>query len=77
MFYKIIDDLFYFDDDELDLYLYMLIVMKVEVFKLIYDEMRYLDYAYIYKRLIKQLYIFNITTKLHKFIRYCFYYQLN
>ena len=77
MLYKIIDDLLYFDDDKRDLWLYISIVMKIEIFKLTHDEMRYSDYAYTHKRLIKKLYIFNITTKLYEFIRHCPYYQLN
>ena len=68
MLYKIIDDLFYFDDDERDLRLYMLIIIKTEIFKLTYNEMRYFDYAYTHKRLIKKLYIFNIIIKLYEFI---------
>ena len=77
MSYKIIDDLIYFDDDEKGLRFYMLTIMKIEVFKLAHNEMRYFDYVYTHKRFIEKLYIFNITTKLYKFIRHCFYYQLN
>ena len=77
MSYKIIDDLFYFDDDKRDLRLCVLTVMKVEIFKLAYDEMRHFDYAYTHKRLIEEFYIYNMITKLHEFIRHCFYYQLN
>ena len=68
-----IDDLFYFDDDKRDLRLYVLIAMKIEVFKLAHNEMRHFNYARTYKRLIKKLYIFNIITKLHEFIRHYFY----
>ena len=74
MLYKLINDLFYFDNDERDLRFCVLIVIKVEVFKLAHDEMRYFDYAYAHKRLIKEFYIFNMTTKLHKFIRHYLYY---
>ena len=73
MSYKIIDDLFYFDDDKRGLRFYVLIVIKVEVFKLAYDEIRHFGYARTHKRLIEKLYIYNMTTKLHKFIRHCFY----
>ena len=52
-------------------------IMKIEVFKLAYNEIKHFDYVYIHKRLIEKLYIFNIITKFHKFIRHCFYYQLN
>ena len=75
--YKIIDDLLYFDDDKRDLRFYVLIIMKTEIFKLAYNEMRYLDYARTHKRLIEKLYIYNIITKLYKFIRHCFHCQLN
>ena len=68
MLYKIINDLFYFDDDERDLRLYISIIIKVEIFKLTYDEMKHFNYVYIYKRLIEELYIFNMITKLYKFI---------
>ena len=55
----------------------MSIVIKVEVFKLAHDEMRYSDYARTHKRLIEKLYIYNIITKLYEFIRHCSHYQLN
>ena len=77
MSYKIIDDLFYFDDDERSLRLYMLIIIKIEVFKLTHNEIRCFNYAYIYKRFIEELYIFNIITKLHKFMRHYPHCQLN
>ena len=73
MLYKIIDDLFYFDNDKRDLRFYVLIVIKIEVFKLAYDEIKYFNYAYTHKRFIKKLYIFTIITKFHKFIRYYFH----
>ena len=69
--YKIIDNLLYFDDDKRDLRLYMSTVIKIEVFKLTHNKMRHFDYAYTHKRLIEKLYIYNITTKLYKFIRHC------
>ena len=71
--YKLINDLFYFDDDERGLRFYVSTTMKTEVFKLTYDKMRHFNYAHTHKRLIKKFYIFNITTKLYKFIRHCFY----
>ena len=70
MLYKMIDDLLYFDDDKRGLRFCVLIIMKVEVFKLAHNEMRYSNYVYTHKRLIKKLYIFNIATKLYKFIRH-------
>ena len=77
MLYKIIDDLLYFDDDKRDLRFYMSTILKAKVFKLTHNEIRYFDYAYTHKRLIEKLYIFNMTTKFHEFIRHCFHCQLN
>ena len=77
MSYKIIDDLFYFDDDKRGLRLCVSTIIKTKVFKLTYDEMRHFNYVYTHKRFIEKLYIFNITTKLYKFIRYYSHYQLN
>ena len=75
--YRIVNDLLYFDNDKRGLRLYILEIMKVEVFKLAYNEIRYPSYARTYKKLTKDLYIFNITSKLYKFIRHYSYYQLN
>ena len=70
MLYKIIDDLLYFDDDKRNLRFCVLTIMKAKVFKLIYNEIKHLNYAYTHKRFIEKLYIFNIITKFYKFIRY-------
>ncbi len=68
LIYNIINRILYFKDNKFSLYLYILSIMEVEVFKLIYNKIRYLDYTYIYKRLIEGLYIYNISKKLYKFI---------
>ena len=55
--------------------LYVLIkLLKYEIFKLIYDEIRYLNYTRTYKKLIRNIYIFNILIKLYEYLRYYFYY---
>ena len=77
MSYKLINDLFYFDDDKRDLRLCISTTIKIEIFKLTHDEIKHFNYAYTHKRFIEKLYIFNIITKLYNFIRHCFYYQLN
>ena len=73
LLYRIINKLLYFDDKKRDLRLYISIALKAKVFKLIYDKIRYSKYARTYKRLINNLYIFNISTKLYKFIRHYLY----
>ena len=42
--------------------------MKREIFKFIYNKIRYSEYTRIYKKLIKEFYLFNIFIKLYKFI---------
>ena len=72
--YRVINNLLYFDDNEKDLRLYISSIMKTKVFKFIYNEMNYFDYAHIYERFTKRLYIFKIIIKLYEFIRYYLYY---
>ncbi len=75
--YKIVDDLLYFDDDERGLRLCVPSAMEAEVFKLAHDEMGHPGYARTHERLTEGLYIFNMATKLHEFIRHCPHCQLN
>lgn len=75
--YKIVDDLLYFDDEEKGLRLCVPSTMEAEVFKLAHDEMGHPDYARTHERLTEGLYIFNMATKLHEFIRHCPHCQLN
>ena len=51
-------------------------ILKYEIFKLIYDEMKYFNYVRTHEKLIRNIYIFNISIKLHEYLRYCLYYQL-
>ena len=75
--YRVINNLLYFDNNEKGLRFCISSIMKIKVFKFIYDEMGYFDYARTYKRFIKELYIFKMIIKLHKFIRYYSHCQLN
>lgn len=60
-----------------NLRLCIFIIMKIKIFKLIYNKIKHFNYTRIYKKLTKELYIFNIITKFHEFIRYCSHCQLN
>ena len=77
MLYQLIDDLLYFNNEKKGLRLYVLIVIKVEVFKFAYNKINYLGYTRIHERFTKEFYIFNIIIKFHEFIRYCPHYQIN
>ena len=72
--YKLIEDLLYFNNNKKGLRLYIFIIIKKEIFKLAYNEIKHSRYIRIYKKLIKGLYLFNIIIKFYKFIRYYFYY---
>ena len=74
LLYRIVNELLYFDDKKCNLRLYILIALKAEVFKLVYDKIEYFKYIRTHKRLINNLYIFSISTKLYKFIRYYLHY---
>ena len=49
-------------------------ILKQEIFKLTYNKIKYLDYIRIYKKLTRNIYIFNISIKLYKYLRYYLYY---
>ena len=66
--YRIIDKLLYFNNNEKRLRLCVLLALKIEIFKLTHNKIRYLEYARTHERLTKKLYIFDITIKLHEFI---------
>ena len=76
LLYKLINNLLYFDDIKRGIRLYISKTLKQEVFKLTYNKIKYLGYTRIYKKLIRDIYIFNIFIKLYKYLRYYFYYQL-
>ena len=55
--------------------LYVLIkLLKYKIFKLIYDKVKYLNYIRTYKKLIRNIYIFNVLIKFYKYFRYYLYY---
>ena len=75
--YKLVNDLLYFNDDERGLRLCIPSSMEHEVFKLAHDEMGHPGYARTHERLTQGLYIFNLSKKLHEFLRHCPHCQLN
>ena len=74
LLYRLIDNLLYFDNNEKRFRLYISTILKIKVFKLIYNKLRYSSYTRTYEKLIKELYIFDIITKLYEFIRYYSHY---
>ena len=50
------------------------VFFKTYIFKLTYNEIEYSNYTRTHEKLIKELYNFDIATKLYEFIRYYSYY---
>lgn len=75
--YRMVNDLLYFNDEERGLRLYIPTALEKEVFQLAHDEMGHPGYARTHERLTEGLYIYNMSTKLHEFIRHCPHCQLN
>ncbi len=76
LLYKLINGLLYFDDIEYNysLRLYLLATLEYKVFQKAYNKIGYPSYTRTYKKLIYNIYIFNISTKLYKYLRYYLYY---
>lgn len=74
--YKIIDGVLYFADNVRGLRLCIPSAIEAEVFKLAHHEIGHPGYARTHERLTDGLYIYNMATKLHEFIRHCPFCQL-
>ena len=78
LLYKLINDLLYFDNVEIEMRLCVSIrALKHEVFKLTHDEMRHSEYARTYEKLTRGIYIYNMSTKLYKYLRHYSHCQLH
>ena len=75
--YQILDNVLYFKNDERGLRLCISIAIEGEVFKLAHDKMGHLGYTRTLERLTQGLFIYNLSTKLHEFIRHCPHCQTN
>ncbi len=78
LLYKFINNLLYFNNIEYKyrVRLYLPTALEYKVFQKIYNNIEYFNYTRIYKKLVNSIYIFNILTKLYKYLRYYPYYQL-
>ena len=77
--YQLVDDLLYFNDPdpERGLRLCLPTSMEAEVFKLAHDEMGHPGYARTHERLTGSIYVYNLATKLHEYLRHCPHCQLH
>ena len=74
LFYELINELLYCKKEYNNLRLYISLALEKKVFKLVYNEIDYLEYIRTYKKLTIDLFIYNIIIKLHEYIRYYSYY---
>ena len=78
LLYKLINDLLYFDNVEIKMRLCVSTrALKHKIFKLTYDEIRHSEYARTHKKLTRDIYIYNMSIKLHEYLRHYSHYQLH
>jgi len=71
LLYVIIQNLFYYKDIVKEYWLYISFILHKKVFLLIYNSINHLNYAETHKKLIKSLYIYNLSKHLHNYIWHC------
>ncbi len=77
LLYEIRDDLIFYKDLEKEFYLCILKSFYNRMFKIAYDDIDYLEYAQIHKRLIDLLYFYNLLKNLYEYIQHCLQCQLS
>lgn len=75
--YDLIDDLLYCKGEHGARRLCIPSALEQEVFKLAHDEMGHPGYARTHEKLTTGLFIYNMATKLHEYIRHCPHCQMN
>ncbi len=77
LLYEIRDDLIFYKDLEKESYLYILKSLYDRMFKIVYDDIDYLEYVWTHKRLIDLFYFHDLSKNLHKYIQHCLQCQLS
>ena len=75
--YELVDGLLYCKAESGALRLCIPSALEQEVFKLAHDEMGHPGYARTHEKLTTGLFIYNMATKLHEYIRHCPHCQMN
>jgi len=68
--YEIRDDLIFYEDLEKEPHLYILKSLYDRMFKIVYDNIDYLEYAQIHKRLTDLLYFYDLLKNLYEYIQH-------
>lgn len=74
--YKMVNDLLYFDSEQ-GLRLCLPSCLEKDAFQLAHDELGHAGYARTHEKLTSNIYIFNMATKLHEYLRHCPHCQLH
>jgi len=77
LLYEIRDNLIFYKDLKKESHLYILKSLYNRMFKIVYDDIDYLEYAWIHKRLIDFFFFYNLLKNLLKYIQHCLKCQLN
>ncbi len=68
--YEIRDDVIFYKDLEKESYLCILKSLYDRMFKIVYDDINYLEYVQTHKKLIDLLYFYNLLKNLYKYIQH-------
>ena len=74
--FKLINKLFYYIKVDDKQYLYIFNILENEIFCLIYNNWNHPGYHWIYKHIIKALYIYKLNRWLYKYIKLYLIYLL-
>jgi len=75
--YEIRDDVIFYKDLEKESYLCILKSLYDRMFKIVYDDINYLEYVQTHKKLIDLLYFYNLLKNLYKYIQHYLQCQLS
>ena len=71
LLYEIRDNLIFYKDLKKESHLCILKSLYDRMFKIVYDDIDYLEYAQTYEKLIDLLYFYNLLKNLHEYIQHC------
>jgi len=77
LLYEIRDSLIFYKDLEKELHLYILKSLYDRMFKIVYDNINYSEYAQTHERLINLLYFYDLLKNLYEYIQHCLQCQLS
>lgn len=71
LLYEVRNDLIFYKDLKKESYLCILKSLHDQMFKIAHDNIDYLEYKWMHKRLTDSLYFYNLLKNLHNYIQHC------